>query len=245
MRKSSVKPWGPHLLVIVVVAVVLPAAPASGQPGFEALLDEAQANAGAGTGSAAIGGAILTLNAAADALTYTITLLGLDLDGNQTPLDPGDDVTAMHFHFAPPGVNGAVVFGLIAPNHDSDDLVINPAAGTLTGVWENTDANPLSDQLANLDAGNLYLNVHTTSFPGGEIRGQVLPRQCSAPDAGLLTLHDDTVLDAQTFAVCGTIEAGPNYGVMGPDGLLNLQAALIILKDGFFVGVDGRLVLEN
>jgi hypothetical protein len=212
--------------------------------GFEATLDEAQANAGMGTGSAATGTATLALNTSADGLSYTITLVGLDLDGAQT-LDPSDDVTALHFHNAPPGANGGVVFGLIAPNHDTDDLVIDPAAGTLTGIWENTDVNPLIDQLAALDAGNLYLNVHTTSFPGGEIRGQVLPVDCTAPGATVLTLHDDTVTDARTFAVCGTIEVGPNYGVMGPDGDLTLQAPVVILKDDVFVGFDGRLVVEN
>ena len=145
----------------------------SSQTLFTANLEEAQASAGAGTGSPAIGLASLVLNSAQDALEYTIALMGLDLDGQQTPSDPSDDVTAMHFHAAPPGSNGMVVFGLISPNHDADDLVVDAVAGTLTGVWENTDTNPLSGQLANLLASNLYLNVHTVTFPGGAIRGQV------------------------------------------------------------------------
>lgn len=128
-----------------------------------------------GSSSMASGSAELVLNATQDALTYEIKLVGLDLDGLQTPADPSDDVTAFHFHFAPPGSNGGVVFGLISPNHDVDDLVIDPVAGSLVGVWEDTDTNPLSGQLANLNAGDLYLNVHTTTFPGGAIRGQVVP----------------------------------------------------------------------
>ena len=117
----------------------------------------------------------MLLEPAQDRLTYTITLQGLDLDGSQTPADPDDDVTGLHFHAAPPNVNGGVVFGLIAPNHDPDDLVIDPVAGTLTGAWEDTDSQPLNPQLANLLSGGLYLNVHTTGFAAGEIRGQVLP----------------------------------------------------------------------
>ena len=144
-----------------------------GQTNYEATIDESQVVVG-GTGSLATGTAVLTLNAAQDALSYSITLIGLDLDGLQTPMDATDNVTAMHFHAAPAGSNGGVVFGLISPNHDVDDLVIDPVAGTLTGIWEETDVNPLSGQLPNLMVGNLYLNVHTTSFPGGEIRGQVL-----------------------------------------------------------------------
>lgn len=126
------------------------------------------------TASTATGSASLSLNAAQDRLTYTIKLTGLDLDGTITPEDADDDVVALHFHVAPPGTNGAVVFGQISPNDDADDLVINAAAGTLTGAWENSDAKPLSGQLANLLADGLYLNVHTTEYPGGAIRGQVL-----------------------------------------------------------------------
>lgn len=162
-------------VVCLALTMLLAAAAASAQTFFTVALDGAQANAGAGTGSAATGTATLTLNAAGDTLTYSIQINGLDLDGAQTA-DLGDNVTAMHFHNAPPAVNGPVVFGLITPDHDpGPDPVIVPAAGTLTGAWDNGDTNPLSGQLANLLAGNLYLNVHTTTVPGGEIRGQVVP----------------------------------------------------------------------
>ena len=161
------------LALVTILALAAVTAPSSAQTEFVATLEEGQVVGG--TGSTATGAATLTLNAAQDALTYSITLIGLDLDGLQTPADASDDVTAFHFHAAPPGMNGGVVFGLIAPNHDTDDLVIDPGAGTLDGIWENTDVNPLSAQLANLNAGGLYLNVHTTPFPSGAIRGQVEP----------------------------------------------------------------------
>lgn len=160
------------VILLVASAIALPSGALWAQSEFTATLDEGQAVPP--TASSATGTATLTLNAAQDTLTYSITLVGVDLDGNQTA-SPDDDVVAMHFHNAPPGVNGAVVFGLISPNHDTDDLVIDPVAGTLTGAWEDTDTNPLSAQLADLKAGNLYLNVHTEAFSAGEIRGQVEP----------------------------------------------------------------------
>lgn len=175
--------------IFIALTLLLAAGPVGAQ-NFTTTLDEAQANAGAGTGSTATGTATMTLNSTLGALSYSITLVGLDLDGLQTPADPSDDVTAFHFHAAPAGVNGPVVFGLISPSHDTDDLVINPAAGTLTGSWENTDVNPLSGQLANLNSGGLYLNVHTTSFPAGEIRGQVL----GAPPSVVPTLRQTGLL---------------------------------------------------
>lgn len=37
------------------------------------------------------------------------------------------------------------------------------------------------DQMSNLKAGNVYINVHSEAFPPGEIRGQLSPPAMSAP----------------------------------------------------------------
>ena len=126
-------------------------------------------------GSAASGLAELTLNDAQDRLEMKIQLFGLDLDGNQT-VDPNDDVTRMHIHAAPFGVNGGVVFGLIAPDSDTNgDLLIDAVAGTIFSAWDLNEGNgtTLGAQLPNLFNEGLYFNVHTLPFPGGEIRGQI------------------------------------------------------------------------
>lgn len=125
----------------------------------------------------ASGNATLDLNAAGDALTYTVTLIGLDLDGNQTPANAADDVTGAHIHIGAAGVNGGVAFGFINPGDDVDDLVIDPVAGTISGVWEETDTatgGPLSTQLAALNTEGLYINIHTVGVPAGEVRGQII-----------------------------------------------------------------------
>jgi hypothetical protein len=129
-------------------------------------------------GSSGLG--IFILNDAQTALSYDIVLTGLDLDGAQTPNDPNDNVTRTHFHFAPSGSNGGIVYGQIDPSaalrNDLDDLIVNAGTGRITGVWDNAEGNntTLAAQLANLLAGNLYFNVHTSDHAGGEIRGQVL-----------------------------------------------------------------------
>jgi len=132
-------------------------------------------------GSSGIGIFILSGSGPTLSLSYFVTLTGLDIDGNQTPGDPNDNVTRTHFHFAPPGQNGGIVFGQIdlvnpATRNDLDDLVVDPVAGTIKGVWDGNEGNntTLALQLANLLAGNLYFNVHTADHGGGEIRGQVL-----------------------------------------------------------------------
>ncbi len=64
--------------------------------------------------------------------------------------------TGAHFHNAPADANGPVVFGL-------------PVGSPIAGLWSMT-----ADEYALLAGGNIYINVHTENFPGGEIRGQLM-----------------------------------------------------------------------
>jgi hypothetical protein len=122
-------------------------------------------------------------NPAAPFMTYNVSLTGLDLNGSQTPGNANDNVSNAHIHNAIFGQNGGVVFGQIAPNHDTtpNDLIVTPAAGTISGKWDaNEGSTTLLTLLAagafNTDANgrtSLYYNVHTTDHPGGEIRGQL------------------------------------------------------------------------
>ncbi|MCC7147556.1 MAG: CHRD domain-containing protein [Phycisphaeraceae bacterium] len=133
--------------------------------------------------SEASGIATLVLNDAQTALTISVTLFGLDLDGLQTPDNNLDNVTAMHIHAAPFGMNGGVVFGFVGPSNDLDaDLVIDPVAGTVTSEWDLNEGNntTLAAQLTNLLNDGLYLNVHTVAHAGGEIRGQIVPEPAGA-----------------------------------------------------------------
>lgn len=66
----------------------------------------------------------------------------------------------MHMHRGAPGENGEIVFDLGDP--------VSPVEATWTGM---TPA-----QIAELLAGNYYVNIHASGRPAGEIRGQVLPR---------------------------------------------------------------------
>ncbi len=65
-----------------------------------------------------------------------------------------------HIHRGAPGVNGSIAFDLGDPN--------SPIQATWTGMTP-TD-------VADLLAGNLYVNIHASGRPAGEIRGQILER---------------------------------------------------------------------
>lgn len=73
-----------------------------------------------------------------------------------------DKVTAAHIHEGAPGTNGPVIAPLFGGSGVFDSA--NPISGTLTLT---------PTQVAKLLAGDYYINVHTTDFPGGELRGQV------------------------------------------------------------------------
>lgn len=129
------------------------------------------------------GTGIFVLNDAMTQLTYNVTLVGLDLDGLQTPGTTADNVTRIHFHNAAAGANGGIVYGIIDTNaalrndNNPNDLVVNAVAGTISGVWNAPEGNAttLTAQLSNLLNSRLYFNVHTADHAGGEIRGQVVP----------------------------------------------------------------------
>jgi hypothetical protein len=99
------------------------------------------------TTSTATGTADVDYDAASKKLTWKVTYSGLS-----------GPATAAHFHGpAESGKNAGVSVAI--PNAGS-----SPVEGSAT----LTDA-----QAADLQAGKLYINVHTAANPGGEIRGQV------------------------------------------------------------------------
>jgi hypothetical protein len=97
--------------------------------------------------SAASGAVTVTFNNDTKILTLTATFTGV------TP-------TAAHIHNATAGVNGPVVFPLGAAPFSSP---VNLTTIALTTTQE-TD----------LKANNYYVNFHSTTFPGGEIRAQLI-----------------------------------------------------------------------
>ena len=122
---------------------------------FSASLDAAQ-EVPPVIGVNATGTGTFTLNAARTELAYKITVETNKLTGL---------ITGAHFHNAAAGTNGGVVRPI------TSDLV----GDTFTGTWKSTDPQPLTNVLVDaLEAGNLYINVHTVANPPGEIRGQVV-----------------------------------------------------------------------
>ena len=90
-----------------------------------------------------------------------------------------ENVLQSHIHMAPAGTNGAIVAWLY-PSAPPAQLIPGRSQGTL-GEGTITAANlvgplagqPLSALVAAISAGNAYVNVHTSQFPPGEVRGNL------------------------------------------------------------------------
>ena len=77
--------------------------------------------------------------------------------------------TEAHIHGpAPPGMEAPVLFSL---------PLGTPKTDTIVGLT--------SEQQTQLLSGLWYVNVHTTPFPGGEIRGQIVPEPSTLTLAAL------------------------------------------------------------
>ncbi len=117
--------------------------------------------------SAARGGVIAELSGKRLTLTGSFGELASDFNPNIAG--------GAHLHSAPAGQNGSV------------QIPITPVlAPTLRGGVFEAAANIFnltSDQTTSLRSGNLYANVHTQAFPGGEVRGQLLSDPNRIPNA--------------------------------------------------------------
>jgi hypothetical protein len=90
-----------------------------------------------------------------------------------------ENVTQSHIHVAPAGSNGGITVWLY-PDAPPARLIPGTSQGILAEgtITDAEVVGPLAGQgvarlLAEMRAGNTYVNVHTSQFPPGEIRGQI------------------------------------------------------------------------
>ncbi|WP_372910964.1 5'-nucleotidase C-terminal domain-containing protein [Salinigranum sp.] len=154
------------------------------------------------------GRATFSLNDAATELEYRLTVANID------------DVTAAHVHRGGPDENGPPVATLFdGPTTDGRQSGVL-ATGRLT---ESDLQGPLAERpfqalVDDLEAGDAYVNVHTTAYPDGEIRGQ-FPDQRSDGRAGrgrggsgsITFLHDTHVHGTLSH---DEVDAADYFGLM-------------------------------
>lgn len=112
-----------------------------------------------------------------DRVNWELTYLSLE--GN---------ITQAHIHFAQKGVNGGIAVFLCSnlPNPPAGTQACPPPPATIRGSFGATDviggaaaqgiaAGEYAELLRAMRAGMTYANVHSTIWPGGEVRSQIVP----------------------------------------------------------------------
>lgn len=113
---------------------------------------------------------------AARTIDYTLTYA--DLEGT---------VQQAHVHFGKRALNGGISVwlcsNLASPPTPADTPACPSPGGTVSGTLEASDVvgptgqgfepGAFDELVAAIRAGNTYANVHSTKWPGGEIRGQI------------------------------------------------------------------------
>ncbi len=98
--------------------------------------------------------------------------------------------TMAHFHAAEAGVNGDVIFTL---SSFFDQAETHDAA---FGYWTDMDDTAFdADAAMAFREGNVYVNVHTSEVPSGELRGQVTRQSiCSQTTVGIFEINEKAKL---------------------------------------------------
>ena len=117
--------------------------------------------------SLANGYAALLVSADGSTVYYTVVVT-----------DASTQVTASHIHCcAPAGQNAPVVIpfcGTPTTPACGSEGVVAEGSFTQASFGATLQGASLGDLIDAIRAGNVYVNVHTTKYPGGEARGQLM-----------------------------------------------------------------------
>ena len=90
-----------------------------------------------------------------------LLVVGVDKSVSGSVTISGMTVTVAHIHDASAGKNGPIII---------------PLTKTSDTVWTVPEGTKFTDaQYESYKAGNLYFNMHSAAYRGGEIRGQIKP----------------------------------------------------------------------
>ena len=102
-------------------------------------------------------------------ITFVLTINGME-----------STTSAAHIHFGQADVNGGIMAFLCGGGNrpacpaTSGTVISSITASDIIGpASQGIAANDLAEAIAMIRAGRAYVNVHSATFPNGEIRGQV------------------------------------------------------------------------
>jgi hypothetical protein len=137
--------------VVVMTATLSPGEETTATPGVLGVL------------SGAVGTATVSVDATNEEIAVTLSLFNF-----------ATGTTAGHIHVAARGVAGPVVINFPIPTGRTGDLPLSFRVGSAAFVARpEIGINSMADAIQSIVGGNAYVNIHTSQYPAGEIRGQL------------------------------------------------------------------------
>ena len=163
--RSSVGAAGVAFFVALAFAAVVPGDARAASVFGSTLSGASERPDPVSTNGGGAANAMLTGDAGSYVLSYSLSFAGLS-----------SDAIAGHIHYGidPPGLSPVEQTGPVV--HPLDfDFAGGGNEDNIVGEWRFDDAElPLTDALVDsLMDGELYFNIHSANFTGGEIRGQI------------------------------------------------------------------------
>lgn len=147
-----------------------------------------------------------------------------------------DTTTAAHFHAAPAGEEGAAIFTLSPYLSELKDSVTGHGSVFGEGFWDDQSNPPLDLAAVSLFTNDsIYINLHTSLAPNGEIRGQVIQ--------GAACLKIVTGIPFIPDAITGSVVIYPNpVEGMATVSIFSERSEDMVMK---LYDMQGRLLLTR
>jgi hypothetical protein len=150
----------------VAAALLISATPSSAQVvNMTATLSGGEETPAPGLLTGAVGLATVAVDPVAEEISVTLALFNFSTG-----------TTAGHIHVAPRGIAGPVVINFPIPTGRTGDLPLTFRVGASAFVARpEIGIATMADAIQAIVGGGAYVNIHTSQFPAGEIRGQLVP----------------------------------------------------------------------
>jgi hypothetical protein len=148
----------------VAAALLLSATPSSAQVvAMTATLGGGEETPAPGLLTGAVGTASIWVDVPNEEILVTLALFNF-----------ATGTTAGHIHVAPKGIAGPVVINFPIPSGRTGDLPLTFRVGLAAFVARpEIGINTIADAIQAIVGGGAYVNIHTSQYPAGEIRGQL------------------------------------------------------------------------
>jgi hypothetical protein len=148
----------------VAAALLLSAPPSSAQVvAMTATLGGGEETPAPGLLTGAVGTASIWVDVPNEEILVTLSLFNF-----------ATGTTAGHIHVGPKGIAGPVVINFPIPTTRTGDLSLTFRVGASAFVARpELGITTMADAIQAIVGGGAYVNIHTSQFPAGEIRGQL------------------------------------------------------------------------